>query len=119
MNAEQKHFKYLHDFIKPKYLAPVLKTIDARLDDLVSIIIEPEFYHHSMEHYSMPDYIFKLSNGVMFTGEMKSSQLRRDKAFKQLVSGKLYCEEMFDYSPNLGLFVAHEPNGYFTRFYNI
>lgn len=119
MNAEARHLMYLHDFIKPKHLTPVLKQINAGLEDLVSVIIEPEFYHGSMEHYSMPDYFFKLSSGYIFPGEMKSSKKRAGKAFKQLVSGKLYCEEMFDYTPNLGLFIAKEHGGYFTRFYDI
>jgi hypothetical protein len=120
MNTEQIHTLHLHDFIKGRNLRPVLNKLNRTLDELVSIIIEPEHYHGNMVYNSMPDYLFRFNDGVWMPGEMKRSKGQRDKAKKQLYCGKLYCEEMFDYSPKIGLFVLYNnTNIYENHFYEI
>lgn len=119
MKGEQTHYIHLHEFIKPKNLRPVLKDINRSLDELVSVIIEPEYYHNRMEHYSMPDYMFRFEDGVWLPGEMKGSKHQAHKAKSQLQSGKTYCEDLFNYSPQLGLFVMYDVGLYKWHFYEI
>lgn len=110
----------LHEFIKPKNLKPVFKQIHRSLDELVSVIIEPEYYHDSMVHESMPDYLFRFYDGIWIPGEMKGSTHQKHKAKSQLKQGKKYCEQMFNYSPDVGLFVVYDPfMHYQTQFYEI
>jgi hypothetical protein len=113
------HYSNLHEFVKPKNLRPVFKKINRSLDELVSVIIEPEYYHDNMVYNSMPDYLFRFSDGVWIPGEMKGSINKVNKAKNQLRQGKIYCEEMFGYSPEIGLFIVYDIGSYRSMFYEI
>lgn len=92
--TESLHIYYLHKFIKPKNLLPMLERDNRTIDDVVSVIIEPDYYDRKMVQHSMPDYLFYFREGVWMPAELKGNLCAKNKAKKQLIEGKHYIEDV-------------------------
>lgn len=114
-NHSQQHYKYLHNFLRKKNVIPVLHEKNLNIEDLLTVIVEPDYYNDHFCNNSMCDYLFGFKGGVWMPSEMKGSYNQIHKAEKQLKSGKHYIEDLFNYSPEYGLFVVYNDNKHYRH----
>lgn len=113
------HSIHLHQFLRKIHLREPITAVGKSLDDLVSVIVEPEYYNPTLNCHTMCDYLFLFRDNYCVPGELKSGFHQQIKAKKQLRAGKEYAIDILNQSVDTGLLLTYSKGTYDFRKYRI